>query len=119
MRTLLTKWIVSAGAIYLVSRYLPGLDVASFQIALFVAFVLGLLNLFVKPILFLLTLPINLLTLGLFSFVLNGGMLLLSARFVPGFKVESFLWAIVGAFVISLISSLGNKLLMGMDEKVG
>jgi putative membrane protein len=74
--------------------------------ALLAAAVVGVINAFVRPIFLILTLPINLLTLGLFTFVLNGLMLLLAAVFVPGFTVSGLWAAILGAFLLSIVSSI-------------
>ncbi len=118
MKTLIIKWIVLTGTVFLVARYYSGIEVAGIEAAAITALILGLLNALVKPILFLLTLPITLLTLGLFSFVLNGVMLLLADKFVSGFSVTGLLSAIIASILISIVSSIGNKLLMGPDGKV-
>jgi putative membrane protein len=119
MKTLIIKWIVLTGTVFLVSRYYSGIEVTGIEAAAITALALGLLNALVKPILWILTLPITLLTLGLFSFVLNGVMLLLADKFVAGFSVAGFLSAIIGSILISIVSTIGNKLLMGPDGKVG
>lgn len=109
------KWIISALSILLVAYALPklglpGITIASFYTAFIVALVLGLLNITLKPILVILTLPINLLTLGLFTFVINGFLFWFVATFIEGFKTEGFMGALVGAFFVSLISMIGHKL---------
>lgn len=119
MKTLIIKWIVLTGTVFLVSRYYSGIEVTGIEAAAITALALGLLNALVKPILWILTLPITLLTLGLFSFVLNGIMLLLADKFVTGFSVSGILSAIIGSILISIVSAIGNKLLMGPDGKVG
>ena len=119
MKTLVIKWFVLAVAVFLVSKYVPGIHVDSWKTAFIAAAALGLLNTIVKPVLFILTLPITLITLGIFSFFLNGIMFFVATKFVDGFTVTSFWWAVFGAFIVSLVSSIGNKLLMGFDEKVG
>lgn len=100
--------LVNGLAVYVASYILPGVHVADFFTAITVAVILGIVNVIIKPILFLLTLPINILTLGLFTLVINGLMILLVSRLVPGFRVDSFLWAIVFSFVLSFISSFFN-----------
>jgi len=119
MKTLAIKWIVLTATVFLVARYYSGITVTGIEAAAITALVLGLLNALVKPVLFVLTLPITLLTLGLFTFILNGVMLLLADKFVSGFSVASFLSAVIASLLISVISTLGNKLLMGPDGKVG
>lgn len=109
MRVLI-RWLVSALAVMLSAYLLPGVAVSSFMTALLVALVLGILNALIRPLLFLLTLPITILTLGLFTFVLNAIMILLTAYFVPGFSVHGFLWALLFSIVMSVIAGLLNGL---------
>jgi putative membrane protein len=119
MATLIVKWLISALAIFAVGSFLPGLHVADYITALWAALALGILNAIVRPILLLLTLPINLITLGLFTFVLNGFMFWLAAKFVSGFLVDGFWWAVLGALLVSAISTFSNRLLLGADGKWG
>ena len=105
----LTLWIVSAVIILLLSYILPGITVAGFVTALLVALVWGLLNAFIKPVLILLTLPINILTLGLFTFVINALLVMLVAAIVPGFRVANFWWALLFSIILSLVMSLITK----------
>jgi putative membrane protein len=100
---IIIRWLVSAFAVILVTRIVPGLEVDSFITALLVALVLGFLNAVIRPILVILTLPITFLTLGLFVLVINAGLFLLAASFVPGFTVASFAAAFWGAIVFGLI----------------
>lgn len=102
----LANWILSALAILLVAKFVPGFRVESFLTALAVALVLGIINAFIKPVLLILTLPINILTLGLFTFVINAVILLGIARFVPGFTITGFVPALVGAIILWLISTV-------------
>lgn len=95
----------------MVASYLiPGVEVNSFFTAFIVAIVLGVLNIFVKPILILLTLPISILTLGLFTFVINVGLILFAGYLVDGFDISSFLAALLFGLVMSLVSSFLNSL---------
>lgn len=103
----LISWVVSALVILAISYLLPGIHVANFLTALVVALVLGILNAIIKPILFVLTLPITILTLGLFTFILNAVIVLLTSYLVPGFAVDGFLWA----FIFSIVLSLANSIL--------
>ncbi|HKC14989.1 MAG TPA: phage holin family protein [Patescibacteria group bacterium] len=103
--SLLINWIVSALAILASAYLLPGVHVASFTAALVAAVVLGIINAVLKPILLILTLPINILTLGLFTLVINAVVILLAANLVPGFNVDGFWWALIFSVVLSIINS--------------
>ncbi len=100
----LAHWIVTALALLVCTKILPGVHVDSLQTLAVAALVLGFINAIVRPILLILTLPITILTLGLFYFVINGIAFGLAAAIVPGFGVDSIGWAILGALVVSLIS---------------
>lgn len=108
---LILRWIISALSILVVANLLPGFSVASFWTALWVALVLGLVNATIRWILIILTFPINILTLGLFTFVINALMILLVSAIVPGFEVAGFWAAFWGAILLALISSLTNVLI--------
>ncbi len=110
--TLLLVWILNAVALLVVAYILPGITVASFGSALIAALVLGLLNTLVKPVLVLLTLPITIVTLGLFLLVLNALVFWFAGSILKGFQVNGFWWAVIGAFVYSLISGLLSGLLV-------
>ena len=102
---ILINWIVSALAILAAAYLLPGVHVGSFIAALVAALVLGIINAVLKPILLILTLPINIMTLGLFTFVINAVVIMLAANLVPGFSVDGFLWALIFSIVLSVINS--------------
>ncbi|HZH56928.1 phage holin family protein [Yanghanlia caeni] len=110
--TLLLVWILNAVALLIVAYLLPGITVASFGAALIAALVLGLLNTLVKPVLILLTLPITVVTLGLFLLVLNALVFWFAGSILKGFQVAGFWWALIGAIVYSLISGLLSRLLV-------
>ena len=110
--TLLLVWILNAVALLIVAYLLPGINVASFGAALIAALVLGLLNTLVKPVLVLLTLPITVITLGLFLLVLNALVFWFAGSILKGFQVAGFWWALAGAIVYSLISGLLSRLLV-------
>ena len=110
------KWLIGAGAFLLVAYILPGITVSSFYTALIVAFVWGLISFFLKPILHILALPITLLTLGLFSFVINGLLFWFMSSFIKGFEVDGFLSAILGAFLVSLFTWLARKILIRKED---
>lgn len=108
--TLIINWLVSALIIFIAAYILrAGIHVESFTTALAVAVVLGLFNIFIKPILFFLTLPITIVTFGLFMFVINACLILLAAKLVPGFEIESFWWAIAYSILIALISAFVQR----------
>ncbi len=96
-------WLLSALVLGLSALLLPGVEV-SLTGALLGAAVIGVFNLLIKPLLTLLTLPINILTLGLFGIVLNAGALFLIAMIVPGFAISSFWWALLLSIVLSLFN---------------
>ncbi len=110
MLELLANWLVNAIVIVVAAYVLPGVHVASFVSALWAALVLGVINAILKPILVLLTLPINLLTLGLFTFVINALLVLLATHIVSGFHVDSFWWALLFSLIVSIIHSILNLL---------
>ncbi|WP_408955735.1 phage holin family protein [Natroniella sp. ANB-PHB2] len=99
-------------ALILTAQLLPGIEIINLEAGFWAALILGLVNMFIKPILTLLTLPLTVLSFGLFLVVINGGMLLLTAWLVSDFVVTSFLAAILGAILVSLFSSLMFKSLI-------
>ncbi|MEN9852420.1 MAG: hypothetical protein RI996_363 [Candidatus Parcubacteria bacterium] len=102
---------LSAGAVLLVANYIEGINVSGWQAALVVVFALFVVKYTIKPILTIVTLPINLFTLGLFSFVINGFVLWGVARYVEGFEVTTLVAGIIGAFTISVIKTLGGHII--------
>ena len=101
---ILIKILTTAVALLLVAYLVPGFAVASFYTAFIVAVVLGLVNLIIKPIVILLTLPLNILTLGLFTFVINALLLWFVSTFIKGFAIDGFMPAFIGALIISVVS---------------
>ena len=107
----LLHWAIVTAALWVAAYIIPGVTVGSVPALLVSALVLGLVNALVRPILTILTLPITIITLGLFYFVVNGAAFSLAAAVVPGFDVAGFGSAMLGAFVVSLISwALGGGL---------
>ena len=104
MRGIALRWLTLTGAILLASYMLEGIHVAGFLSALGAAAILGILNAFFRPIALILTLPINILTLGLFTFVINAVMLKMASGVISGFEVHGFWPAVFGALIISLVS---------------
>ena len=111
MRVLLV-WLINAVALLALKYLLPSISVDSFPAALIAALVLGLINTFIRPLLILLTLPVTLLTLGLFIFVINGLLFWFVGSFVPGFHVAGFWPAVFGAILYSIISWALSALLL-------
>lgn len=109
---LLLVWILNAVSLLVVAYLLPGIIVASFGSAMIAALVLGLLNTIVKPILMFLTLPITIVTLGLFLIVINALVFWFAGSILKGFEVDGFWWALIGAIVYSIVSSLFARLLV-------
>jgi len=103
MIKIILKWIGLTGAVLLAAYFVPGITVHSFVTALFVALVLGLINTFIKPVLKILTLPVNILTLGLFGIVLNALFFWFASVVVTGFAIAGFIPALIGSIVVSLI----------------
>lgn len=112
---LLLGWAINAGVLLLLPYLIPAVTVTSFPTALLVALVLGLMNAVVRPILVLLTLPITVLSLGLFLFVINGLTFWLAARVLEGFAVAGFWWAVLAAAVYSVASSVVSSMLLRRD----
>lgn len=104
MVTILINLILSAIVILSASYLLPGVHVANFTVAIVTALVLGVVNAILKPILLVLALPINILTLGLFTFVINAFLILLASRVVPGFRVDGFLAALIMALFLAVVN---------------
>jgi putative membrane protein len=107
--SLVLRWIINTLALLLVAHVVPHFSYQSWVSLAIAAAVLGLLNTIVRPILWLVTLPITVVTLGLFLLVLNAIMLELTAWLVPGFAIDGFGWAIVGALVLSIVSFFTNR----------
>jgi putative membrane protein len=108
---IVAKIVITALSLLLVERLLPGVSIDSFYTALIIAIVLGLLNLVVRPVLILLTLPITILTLGLFIFIINASLFYFVSTFVDGFEVTSLWQALLGSVVVSVMSTAGQKLI--------
>jgi len=107
---LVIRLLVATLSVFISAYLIPGVSVDSFQTAFVVAVVLGVLNIFIKPLLVILTLPITILTLGLFTLVINIALLYLAAAVVPGFVIEGLLSALLFGLLVSLISSFLNMI---------
>ncbi len=109
----LLRVVFNSVAIFLTTRIIHGLSIPDFTTAIIAALVLGLVNAFIRPIVLLLTLPLNILTLGLLTLVINGLMLYLVALVVPNFQIASLWAAVFGALLIAIISTLLSHLVTG------
>ena len=108
MTRLFLKWVLNSFALFFVMNLIPGIQIDRFRDLLIGALVIGLLNTFVRPIIILLTLPVTVVTLGLFTLMINGSMFYLAAHLVAGFHVAGFGTAFVAALLFSLISFVLN-----------
>ncbi len=117
MRYLLLRWVLNAVALLAVAYLYPGVRVESFLAAAVAALALGLANALIRPILVVLTLPVTILTLGLFLFVINAALFWFVAQVVKGFAVQGFLAALVGSILYSLVSLVVSWLVAGVRQK--
>ena len=117
---ILIRWIILTVSIIIASYLLEGIHISSFFSAFLAAAALGILNALFRPILLILTLPINILTLGLFTFIINALMLKMASGIIPGFEVHGFWTAVIGSLIISVISWLLNSFISdrGRIERV-
>lgn len=109
MMYLVINFLGTVFAVMAAAEFVPGFFISDFTTAAVVAVLLGIIGITIRPILLLLTLPINLLTLGLFSFVINAGILWTLARFIEGFDIDGFIPALLGGVVIALIQWLVHR----------
>jgi putative membrane protein len=114
MKGALIKWMINSLAIVIVAHIIKGIEVSSLLAVIVVAFVLGIINVFVRPFLILITLPFNILTLGLFTLFINGFLFFLVSKIVKGFTITGFWPAFFGALLFSAISFFLNLL---VDEQ--
>ena len=108
---ILLRWVINAVALLAITQLFEGFSVSGFYIALIAALVLGLINAVIRPVLLILTLPINILSLGLFTFVINAGLLWFVSTFIKGFVIESFWTALGAAIVLWAVSLITNRLI--------
>ncbi len=107
---LILKWIIFALLIMLIAWVIPGINITGFASALIVVLVMSIVNLFVRPLINLISLPLNVLTFGLFSLVINTLLFLLIAKFSPGFQIEGFWSGFFGALILSVATPLIDKI---------
>lgn len=106
---LVIRWILFALALLFIAWIIPGINIEGFRAALLSAFVIGLVNVFIRPLFVIITIPITILTLGLFIFIINALLFLLVAKVVPGFEVDGFFSALLGSILLSIISLFINS----------
>lgn len=111
MMKIFSTWVLVALAILALPSFIPGITITTFQTALLVALFFGILNAVVRPIILLIAFPITLVTLGLFSFVVNAALFWWIGSFVKGFEVHGFVAALLGSLVVSAVSFISSKVL--------
>ncbi len=111
--TIILRLLWNALGLLLIANYVPGITVDSIYTAIIAAVILGLFNAILKPILIVLTLPITLVTLGLFALVINAALFLFAASFIEGFAVASFWYALLGSLLMSIVSTIGSHFING------
>jgi len=116
---LIYRLLFNTLGLLVIAEFVPGITIDDFYAALIAALVLGILNTIVRPVLFILTLPITILTLGLFTFVLNAALFLFAASFIEGFAVSSFWYALFGSLLMSFVSTLGSRFINGSPKPKG
>ena len=112
---LIIRWILNTLALFVVVKLVPGFHYQSWITLFAAAAVLGIVNTIIKPILFVLTLPLTIITLGIFLVVLNAIMLRITAWIVPSFRIDGWLAAILGALLLSIVTMVTNQI--GRDRK--
>lgn len=110
MLGILIRWVLFTFALLFVAWVIPGITLAGFMPAFIAIMVIGLINIFIRPIIIILTLPINILTLGLFTFVINALVFWFGSSLVPGFAVSGFWAALFGSILLSVLSVFINNL---------
>lgn len=107
------RWLCNAAAIMMSAFVLPGIEINGFWTAVWLALAWGLINAFIKPILIILTLPINILTLGLFTLIINGLIVWLAAWLVGDIMIANFWWAILFSVVVTIFNAVLSKITLG------
>ena len=103
------RLLITAVIAYVLSMILTGVHIVDFKTAVIFALVLALLDTFIKPLLILLTIPVTIITLGLFLFVINALIIIIADKFIEGIKIDGFFWALIFSLVLSIVSSAANK----------
>lgn len=105
----ITRVLLTALTLLVIDAYLPGVAVEGLYPAIIAAIILGILHAVVRPLLIILTLPISILTLGIFIFIINAFLFWFAASFIAGFTVDTFWWALLGSLIVTLVSTIGNR----------
>lgn len=113
---LLLRWLLFALAIIFVAWLVPGIYVDNFQSAMLVIVIIALINIFIRPLIVLITLPINILTLGIFGLVINALLFMLAGYLAPGFGVDGFLSAFLGSIVLSFLGLVINMVTLNGND---
>lgn len=113
---LLAGWLLNALALLAVAHLVPDIHVSNLMVALLAAVVIGLVNMLIKPILVILTLPVTIITLGLFLFVINGALFWAVGHFLQGFEVKTLMAGIIGALAYSVISWVLSAIVIDKDK---
>ena len=113
---LLVRWILFALAIIFIAWLVPGIDVDNFQSAMLVTVIIALINIFVRPFIVLITLPINLITLGLFTLIINTFLFMLAGFLAPGFDVDGFIPAFLGSIIMAFLGLVINMVTINTEE---
>lgn len=117
MKNYIIRWLINAVGLLIVSKTMESIEVDGFLTAIAAAAVIGIINTFLRPLLIILTLPINILTLGLFTLVINGLIFYLVGYIVEGFQVTGYLAAFIGALILSVINILATFLIGMVNGK--
>jgi putative membrane protein len=107
----ITQLVIQVFSLFIVSSILPGFTLTDFRAAIVAAVVIGVINTFIRPIVQLIAFPITVLTLGIFSFIINVFLLMVAASIVPGFKIDGFFTAAIASIVLALISAFIHQLM--------
>lgn len=110
MPQFLITWLITAVSLLITAHFIPGFELRGVEAAAIAAVIVGLVNAIVRPILFWLTLPITIVTLGLFTFVLNAITIWIASGLTPGFRIDGFIPALIGSLVLSVVSGLLNAI---------
>ena len=109
MINMILRWALYALTIIFVAWLIPGISVENFLSAMLVCLIIGLINIFIRPLIEFISLPVTFLTFGLFAFVINAGLLWLAGYITPGFEVNGFLSALIGSIVLSILTTIVDK----------
>jgi putative membrane protein len=113
---IIISFIASAATLFITAKIVPGFEISDFNTLIVAAIVFGIINAIIKPVLKIISLPITLITLGIFAIIINAFCVALAAWFVPGFEISGILPAIIGAIVISIVSALIGFFTKSLDK---